>query len=108
MTVRVTSSIRVDAPPEAVWAVLCDARMPATAPCEFRFGALGPPRPLRCELPDSRGGVGARRRCRTDQGGVEPRVVEWSVGERLACEGGAHDAWLSRHLLRLPRRLLPQ
>jgi hypothetical protein len=45
MTVHVSSSVEIDAAPERVWAVLCDAAMPLTAPCEFRWGVLSPPRP---------------------------------------------------------------
>ena len=89
MTVRpvcVTSEIRIAAPVHAVWATLCDAEMPATAPCEFRLGPFGPPRPVRCELPDGPGGVGATRRCVSDRGTVTQRVTEWAAGERLALQ----------------------
>ena len=98
MTVRVSSSVQIDAPPDAVWAVLCDARMPLTAPCEFRWGALSPPTPVHCELPDGRGGIGTRRRCVTDRGSVEQQITEWMVGERLAFELVSEDTGLSRHV----------
>ena len=98
MTVRVSSSVQIAATPQDVWAVLCDARMPLTAPCEFRWGPLSPPTPVRCELPDGHGGVGTRRRCVTDRGTVEQQIVEWAVGERLAFELVAEDTGLSRHV----------
>jgi hypothetical protein len=98
MTVRVASSIEVKALPEAVWAVLCSAQMPVTAPCEFRFGSFSPPTPLRCELPEGRGGIGSRRRCVTDRGIVEQRIVEWTEGERLAFELVADTAGLNTHV----------
>jgi hypothetical protein len=101
MTVRVSSSVEINAPPEAVWAVLCDARMPLTAPCEFQWGRLSPPTPVRCELPDSQGGVGARRRCITDRGVVEQEIVEWSVGRRLAFDLVSENTGLSRHVRRM-------
>ena len=96
--VRVTSAIQIAAPVPAVWATLCDADMPATAPCEFRLGRLGPPRPVRCELPDGAGGVGATRRCVSDRGTVTQRVTEWAEGERLAFELVAEDAGLGAHV----------
>lgn len=101
MTVRpvcVTSAIEIAAPRSAVWARLCDAEMPATVPCEFRLGPFGPPRPLRCELPEGVGGVGATRRCVSERGTVLQRVTEWRAGERLAFELIAEDAGLGAHV----------
>ena len=96
--VRVTSAIQIAAPTLAVWAKLCDAEMPATAPCEFHLGRVGPPRPVRCELPDGPGAVGATRRCVSDRGTVTQRVTEWAEGERLAFELVAEDAGLGAHV----------
>ena len=101
MTVRpvcVTSEIRIAAPVHAVWAALCDVEMPATAPCEFRLGRFGPPRPVRCELPNGPGGVGATRRCMSDRGTITQRVTEWAAGERLAFELMTEDAGLGVHV----------
>lgn len=96
--VRVTTSVEIAAPARVVWARLCDADMPATAPCEFRLGRLGPPRPVRCELPAGHGGVGATRRCVTTRGVVAQRVTEWVEEERLAFELVAEDAGLGAHV----------
>ena len=98
MTVRVSSSIQISAAPEKVWAVLCDARMPLGTPCDFSLGPFGPPKPVHCELPDGEGGIGARRRCVTDRGVVEQRIVEWSVGRRLAFDLVSDDVGLARHV----------
>lgn len=96
--VSVTSSVEIAALPGAVWARLCDADMPATAPCEFRLGPLGPPRPVRCELPEGPGGVGATRRCVTTRGTVAQRVTEWVEAERLAFEMVSEDSGLGAHV----------
>ena len=96
--VHVMSEIQIAASPSTVWAPLCDADMPATAPCEFGLGRFGPPRPLRCELPDGTGGVGATRRCVSDRGAVLQRITEWREGERLAFELVAEDAGLGAHV----------
>ena len=105
-SVRITSSIGISAPAAAIWSRLCDAEMPTTAPCEFSFAPLGPPRPLRCELPEGRGGVGATRRCVTAQGTVAQRITEWVEGERLAFELIEENAGLGRHVEHMSDRFL--
>ena len=109
--VCVTSAIEIAAPRSAVWARLCDAEMPATAPCEFRLGPFGPPRPLRCELPEGVGGVGATRRCVSERGTVLQRVTEWRTDERLAFElapGAAGGTRLTRRTELVPRGPCPR
>lgn len=95
----VTTTIEIEAAAAAVWVRLCDADMPATAPCEFSLGRFGPPRPLRCELPEGVGGVGAARRCVTDRGVVEQRVTDWVVNTRLAFEVVAENSGLGPHVI---------
>ena len=97
--VSVTTTVEIEAAAAAVWVRLCDAEMPVTAPCEFRLGRFGPPRPLRCELPDGVGGVGAARRCVTDRGVVEQRVTDWVVNTRLAFEVVAENSGLGPHVI---------
>ena len=94
----IETTVEIDAPPPAVWAHLCDARMPATAPCEFRLGPFGPPQPLRCELPSGVGGVGQERRCVTARGTVRQRITAWTECEHLAFEMVAEEAGLGVHV----------
>lgn len=96
--IAIETTIEIEAPPPAVWARLCDARMPATAPCEFRLGPFGPPQPMRCELPTGAGGVGQERRCVTARGVVTQRITAWAELEHLAFEMVAEDAGLGRHV----------
>ena len=96
--IAIETTIEIGAPPTAVWARLCDARMPATAPCEFRLGPFGPPQPLRCELPTGVGGVGQERRCVTARGVVTQRITAWTEPEHLAFEMVAEDAGLGSHV----------
>ena len=96
--IAVETTVEIAAPPAAVWARLCDAQMPATAPCEFRLGRLGPPQPIRCELPSGVGGVGQERRCVTTSGVVTQRITAWADREHLAFEVVAEDAGLGVHV----------
>jgi stearoyl-CoA desaturase (delta-9 desaturase) len=72
---------RVRAAPEAVWPLLCDSRTESGGSWAFRWGL---PRPLRCELPEGRGGVGRARRCVSDRGVVEQTILAWDPPTRLA------------------------
>jgi hypothetical protein len=67
MRVTVESRIDVQAAPQRGWNLLCDARLPLTAPCCFKIGV---PTPRSCALVIERGEVGARRQCRTAEGVV--------------------------------------
>lgn len=96
--VAIETTVDIAAPPAAVWARLCDADMPATAPCEFRLGRLGPPRPVRCELVGPIGGVGEERRCITSRGVVTQRITTWRVAEHLAFELVRESAGLGAHV----------
>ncbi|HET9012722.1 MAG TPA: SRPBCC family protein [Gemmatimonadaceae bacterium] len=96
--IAIETSVEIAAPPAVVWARLCDADMPATAPCEFRLGALGPPQPLRCELPTGVGGIGQERRCVTTRGIVTQRITAWVEAEHLAFELVAEAAGLGAHV----------
>jgi len=84
-TFSVSTGIQIAADPMVVWERLCDSEMPATAPCEFRLGRpFGVPQPIRCELPDGPGGVGASRRGISNRGVINQRITEWMPGARLA------------------------
>ena len=96
--VTVETSIEIPALASAVWARLCDADMPATVPCEFRLGRLGPPQPMRCELPSGVGGVGQERRCITARGVVTQRITSWTEAEHLAFEVITEEAGLGAHV----------
>ena len=96
--ISIETSVEVEASAAAVWARLCDAQMPAIAPCEFRLGHFGPPQPLRCELPSGVGGVGRERRCVTTSGVVTQRITEWAEHEHLAFEVVSEDAGLGVHV----------
>ena len=96
--IAIETTVEIPALPAAVWARLCDARMPATAPCEFRLGRLGPPQPVRCELPSGVGGVGQERRYITARGGVIQRITSWVEAEHLAFEVVTEDAGLGVHV----------
>lgn len=85
--ITVETSIEIAAPVTVVWARLCDADMPATAPCEFwLLRPFGMPQPLRCELPTGAGGVGQTRRCITSHGSITQRIIAWKEAEHLAFE----------------------
>jgi hypothetical protein len=94
----VTTSIRIAAAPERVWPILCDARLPLTAPCWFR---LGVPTPERCRLVAEEGAVGARRQCITSQGQVDQRITEWIPNERLSFAAVGDTIGLQEHLERM-------
>ena len=96
--IAIETTIEIGANPASVWARLCDARMPTTAPCEFRLGPFGPPQPVRCELPTGAGGIGQERRCVTARGAVTQRITAWTDLEHLAFEMVAEDAGLDRHV----------
>lgn len=96
--IAIETMVEIDASPAAVWARLCDAQMPTTAPCEFRLGPFGPPQPMRCELPTGVGGVGQERRCVTARGAVTQRITAWTECEHLAFEMVAEDAGLGVHV----------
>jgi hypothetical protein len=99
-TFSVSTGIQIAADPMIVWERLCDSEMPATAPCEFMLGRpFGMPQPIRCELPDGPGGVGASRRCVSDRGVINQRITEWMPGARLAFELESDGANLNRHVV---------
>lgn len=83
MRVTVNSSIQVDATAERVWELLCDARLPLTAPCCFKIGV---PTPESCTLVSEEGAVGAHRQCRTSDGVIHQRITEWSPPHQLGFE----------------------
>jgi uncharacterized protein YndB with AHSA1/START domain len=81
--ITVVTSVDIAAEPNAVWRILCDAKLPLTAPCWFR---LGVPTPEKCAIVTEIGGVGAGRRCTTSRGIINQRITEWDENERLAFE----------------------
>jgi hypothetical protein len=93
--VSVVTSVDISADPAAIWRILCDAKLPLTAPCWFR---LGVPTPERCTLVSEAGGVGAGRRCTTDRGTIRQRITEWQENERLSFEWVEDTVGLGKHL----------
>lgn len=78
----VESTIRVAAPPDAVWAALeeIDA-VHGPKPLLLRIGL---PVPLRCEMEGD--GVGARRTCFFDRGRIDEVVTVWDPPRRMELE----------------------
>jgi len=81
--ITVVTSVDIAAEPNAIWRILCDAKLPLTAPCWFR---LGVPTPEKCAIVTEAGGVGAGRRCTTNRGSINQRITQWDENERLAFE----------------------
>lgn len=75
---KIRTSTRLPSDPETVWPLLTGSTM--DVPGCF---CLGLPKPVACELPDRRGGVGAERRCISDRGVVVRRITEWSPPSHL-------------------------
>lgn len=68
-------------PPDAIWPLLCNARMEPTRSTLF---GLGLPQPQQCRLPDGHGGVGSTRQCISDRGTVEQTILDWNEPHHLA------------------------
>ena len=81
--ITIITSVDIAAESGTIWRVLCDARLPLTAPCWFR---LGVPTPEKCAIVSESGGVGAGRHCTTNRGTINQRIIEWEESRRLAFE----------------------
>ncbi len=90
---RIRTAVRLDAPPERVWPLLCSARMDESAPDCFR---LGIPTPRECRLESGSGGVGSTRECVSDRGIVRQRITAWEEGRRLEFVRTSDTAGLRR------------
>ena len=95
MQVTVETAVSIDAPTEAIWNLLCDARLPLTAPCCFKIGV---PTPERCTLVSEQGQVGARRQCQTKQGVINQRITEWAPPHQLSFVMESDTLGLEQHL----------
>jgi hypothetical protein len=95
MRVTVQSSIEIDATPERVWSLLCDARLPLSAPWCFR---LGVPTPKSCRLVSDAGRVGSTRQCQTARGVINQRITAWVPPTELAFAMESTTLGLERHI----------
>lgn len=92
--IRIRTGIRLAAPPERVWPLLCSARMELPVPDCFRVGV---PAPRECRTVGTPG-PGATRECVSDRGVVRQRITGWEEGRRLAFERTSDPAGLDRLL----------
>src|SRR5262245_24987325 len=95
MRLTVETAISIEAQTEEVWNLLCDARLPLTAPCCFKIGV---PTPESCTLVSEQGEVGARRQCRTKQGVINQRITEWAPPHQLGFVMESDTLGLEEHL----------
>jgi len=75
---QIRTSVVIKAPSENLWPLLTNSRMDVSG-----CFCLGVPRPVACELPHSKGGIGSERRCISDRGTVIQKITEWKPSERL-------------------------
>ncbi|MGC4016872.1 MAG: SRPBCC family protein [Luteolibacter sp.] len=73
---KIRTACVIDAPPEAVWPLLCSSKMDTRIPCAFR---LGIPKPVECRLPEGEGGVGRERQCVSNRGIIHQRITCWDA-----------------------------
>ena len=95
MQTSVKSQIEIHASPETVWGLLCDAKLPLTAPCCFKIGV---PTPERCTLVSEKGVVGAKRQCQTRQGIINQEITEWLPPQRLSFNFESSTLGLEKHI----------
>jgi hypothetical protein len=95
MRVNVESRIDVVASADRVWELLCNAKLPLTAPCCFKIGV---PTPRNCTLVSETGGVGAHRQCRTGNGVINQRITEWVPPYKLSFMVESDTLGLEKHI----------
>jgi uncharacterized protein YndB with AHSA1/START domain len=93
--VEVSTTVKVAAPMEEVWGLLCDASMPTAAPWCFKFGV---PTPRECTIVGETGGLGAHRQCRTNKGFVDQEITEWAPPTRLTFVAKSDTIGMYKHL----------
>ena len=77
---RLRSEWYFDCEPHHIWPHFLKAEMDDERPLMFRFGV---PKPVRCEIVDSKLSVGATRRCTTEGGTSDQEILSITDGRRL-------------------------
>jgi hypothetical protein len=83
------------------WSLICNSRMDGSSTLLFK---LGVPQPVRCQMPDGRGGVGSERECVSDQGVVHQRILVWEPEKCLSFRMEQTDLGFQRYVREIRER----
>ena len=92
---QLTSSVVIDAPPEAIWPLFFTARMDDRIPLPFRFGL---PKAVSCSIIAGDGTPGSMRRCITTRGYMDQVIERAEPMARFGYRLIESDYWGQGHI----------